>query len=321
MTKTIRHANHTTDNLSTQTETAPIDPGAPSATVDLTVSTDPRQQAAYDAIAPAARALDRQSLLPVNLDPPTVVSTCLAVADQVKPRRATIAAMPGFDIEALDQLETTALALEAAQGHYNTATTPPDALADLIDHGIRLRRTFAVASAALADAGVVDPNRFDSLPTGNAYRDIATALGSYVVGFRRDHWETAKTKSALTDAMLAEAESLSTRILAIVGMRELSPAKVAEAADMRQRVFTLCVLRYDQVRRAVTYMQWDAGDADEIAPSLYLKGPRKAAPHPAAPVAPSAPSATPASATPAVAPAHVTAGAVGTPSSSPFTAS
>src|SRR5512132_3793744 len=45
--------------------------------------------------------------------------------------------------------------------------------------------------------------------------------------------------------------------------------KPAEAAFRKARAFTLFVTADDQGRRAVTYLRWNEGDADSLAPSLY----------------------------------------------------
>jgi hypothetical protein len=37
----------------------------------------------------------------------------------------------------------------------------------------------------------------------------------------------------------------------------------------RQQAYTQFVKTYDQVRRVVSFLRWDDGDADDIAPSLY----------------------------------------------------
>ncbi len=71
---------------------------------------------------------------------------------------------------------------------------------------------------------------------------------------------------------------------------------------------------YDQVRRAVTYLQWSEGDQDILCPSLYAgrvtrrKPAEEPAPPPPAP-APT-PAATPAAATPKI--------PVGMPGSNPY---
>ena len=53
------------------------------------------------------------------------------------------------------------------------------------------------------------------------------------------------------------------------GLREQGPAVVQDVARIRDQAFTLMMRAYDEVRRAVTFLRWQQGDADTIAPSLY----------------------------------------------------
>jgi hypothetical protein len=39
---------------------------------------------------------------------------------------------------------------------------------------------------------------------------------------------------------------------------------------LKQRTFTLLATRYDQVRRAMSFLRWNEGDFEELAPSLYI---------------------------------------------------
>ncbi len=53
------------------------------------------------------------------------------------------------------------------------------------------------------------------------------------------------------------------------------PAVIDGAAEIRQQAFTLFIRTYDQLRRAVHYLRWEHGDAEEIAPSLYAASRRR----------------------------------------------
>jgi hypothetical protein len=62
---------------------------------------------------------------------------------------------------------------------------------------------------------------------------------------------------------------MSARLMTGVGVKERTPAAIAEVSLTRQRAFTLLVRVYDHMRRGVSYLRWDEGDVDTIAPSLY----------------------------------------------------
>jgi hypothetical protein len=55
----------------------------------------------------------------------------------------------------------------------------------------------------------------------------------------------------------------------LIGVRERAPGRITEAADLRNRAFTLFLRTYNQARRAVQYLRFDVEDADDITPVLY----------------------------------------------------
>lgn len=77
------------------------------------------------------------------------------------------------------------------------------------------------------------------------------------------------SQTAVTEADLDRAEVLSDQIVVGIGRRKCGIPSNAAAALERQQTFTLMVRTYDQLRRAVHYVRWDEGDAEDIAPSLY----------------------------------------------------
>jgi hypothetical protein len=109
----------------------------------------------------------------------------------------------------------------------------------------------------------------------------------------------------------------------------------ADAIQIRQRLFTLFVTAWDQVRRALGFLRWNEDDVDDIAPSLYAGRARRKTdvpPEPPEPTAPGDGAATKTAAGGATSGASETAAAgagakagvtertvVGTPGSAPFT--
>jgi hypothetical protein len=110
---------------------------------------------------------------------------------------------------------------------------------------------------------------------GASHRDIATAMVGWVRMLTSADWATIKARSLLTDDMLNEANRLSLEILSGTGTNALDPIMVAAVTDVRKRMFTVLVLRYDEVRRGATFMRWHEGDVDAFVPSLHAKGPRQ----------------------------------------------
>ena len=78
-----------------------------------------------------------------------------------------------------------------------------------------------------------------------------------------------ENKTLIQPKELKDAQVLADRLISAVGDREQAPAHAVEAAARRQRAFSLFVKAYEQARRAISYVRWEHGHADLIAPSLY----------------------------------------------------
>ena len=54
-----------------------------------------------------------------------------------------------------------------------------------------------------------------------------------------------------------------------MGHREQAATTVVEAAEMRQRAYTLFLAAYEHAQRAVRFLRWQEEDWDTVAPSIY----------------------------------------------------
>lgn len=241
---------------------------------DLVLAPNPQEQAAFAQMLPIAQALDPKDIMQVNLDPGAIVFVAVAVAERMMAYRDTLAHLPAFDASALETLQPASLALSLAHSDYLVATAPKDSLPDLAERAGKIQSEFEAWLPGLTFAGLIDGTRFDGLRTPVGFRDRVYALNAYTRAFRGADWNAIKAKSTLTDELLREAELICQRMTAIVGRREINPQKIAAMTDMRARMFTLVVSRYDELRRAAVFLRWHQGDADTVVPSLYVKGPR-----------------------------------------------
>jgi hypothetical protein len=122
-------------------------------------------------------------------------------------------------------------------------------------------------ATALAKRGVLDAQKLRELKGGPGYKNIAFDLLTLVAMFR-DKWSVLEGKTLIQPKELKDAQMLADRLISAVGEREQTPAQAIEA-ERRQRAFSLFVKAYDQARRAISYLRWEQGDVDSIAPSLY----------------------------------------------------
>lgn len=249
------------------------DPTSPSGTSGQDPSPEfgtSRFREAYERQLPAMMALDPHELANLNIDVPSVVTLILGVLPKIQPLRAAAKAkLPDFDLSHFDTLEGRTLALAHAHALATSAAAPSQELVALNDEGVQLRASLAKDADALASHGLLEAHRLAELKGPVGYRNVAMDLIA-LANLVRESWPKIAGKTAITPATVDRADQLADRLLNAVGAHEQAPTVTAEASVIRQRAFTLFVRDYDQVRRAVTYLRWDDGDADAIAPSPYV---------------------------------------------------
>jgi hypothetical protein len=250
----------------------------------------------------------------VNIDILIGVTTVLGVLPKLRLLRSQLAELKGFDLARFDRLEPYARAL----GHTHTLllrSSPTPEIAQLADQAVELRELLLTDATALAKRGLVDGNALEGLKGAVGYRNLAFDLGA-LSNLIRQAWGNVQGKSAVQESELNLARTLADRLLTAVGLRQFEAPVQSEAALTRAQAFTLFVKAYDQVRRAVSYLRWDEGDANEFAPSLYERRNTKSKSSDVPePVPPPGPVAAPANGTLA------TRAAVGLPGDDPFEAS
>lgn len=276
-------------------------------------------QTAYEATSADRTALSPNDLVPVNTDIPSAVTTILGVVSRLSSLREEIAAKLPSDVGQVDKVTTYAHALSHAHSVYYAASAPFEPLPELAEQATKCRDVLLADAKALAIHGLVDPKPLAELKGGPGYLNIATDL-SVLARIFRERWPAIVGVTPLTPSNIEEAERIFQQINQAYGERTQQPAEVAKVTEDRQRAFTLLVRTYDQVRKLTTYVRWEKGDADKIAPSLWANRGRsgmssasnKTEPASAEPAPNAAPTATATPIpTPPVAPA-------GHPGSSPF---
>lgn len=227
-------------------------------------------------VRPEAMALESNDLAQVSLDIPGAIITargCIAELQALRPR--IVAELPSFDVERFDKVETYAFALTLANGDYLSSSAPPMPIAQLTEELKGIRDMLVSDVTAAARRGLVDAAPLNELKGTNGSKNITTDIVTLASLINRN-WAKLQGHSALKVEEIERAEQLAETLMGALGTKEQQAARATEAADLRQRVYTLFVKAYDHARRAVIYLRWDEGDADDIAPSLWAGRKQKA---------------------------------------------
>jgi hypothetical protein len=187
--------------------------------------------------------------------------------------------LPKFDLDSVLEIRTYAAACLHAHLVATRRSAPDPILTAALAEGAKLRANLLKSAELLAHFGVFDAEHVAEIRSGMGHVDMANDLVQLAELYRKQ-WGAVKGLSPVKRQMVDRAAMLGLELHARLGARRLADDPLANDGGpqmARSRAFTLLVRVYDQCRRAVTYLRWNEGDADSIAPSLYGRRRRRAA--------------------------------------------
>ena len=240
------------------------------------VDDEPVVGVAYDRVLPAMKALAPDKVLKVSVDALSASTKVLGALPNLCVLRDQLAGLPGFDVTLLDNLEDYALALRDAHLYHLIAAHAPQQIRELTEEGVEIRGILHTDAMALQERGRLDSSCFEEYTGRPGAKAIANDLG-ILVAVLTTNWSELQGNCAIEPGELKHAYQVASRLLRLIGERDLAIPSPTETADMRARAFTVCKNAYEQVRRAIASVRWNEGDVDKVAPSLHAgRGRRRA---------------------------------------------
>lgn len=218
-------------------------------------------------------ALADADLRKINVELADAAIMVLGRIPSLRALRSEIASLPGMDMARFDRIETYTLAAAQAHAQYLAASALPGPTAAIAEQLTQIREVLVSDVRALATRKLLDGTRLGELEGPSGYRNIAVDV-LLLCAMLRDNWSTIQGKTGVTPEEIANAQHLANQLARALAEKQNASAAETKASNDRQRAFTLFFTAYDQARRAVSFLRWDRGDADEIAPSL-LAGRKK----------------------------------------------
>jgi hypothetical protein len=240
---------------------------------------DEAGQGAYARARPALDALPADRLRRINVYVPAAVAIAVGVLPRLMTLREPMRALPGGS-DALDKLEDYALA-----ALYAHALTLPFGEGDtrlraLVAEAAPLRERLLSSAELLARFGLLDATHVAAIRNGTGYLDTAQDLTALARLYRAS-WADIGSKTPVTLAEVKRAAQLGPHLVLAFGQRQQGTdgaSDPSEAHDRLQRAYTLFFNAYDDCRRAVAFLRWREGDADDFAPTLKQTQRRRSAP-------------------------------------------
>ncbi len=226
---------------------------------------------AYERMKPEMLALDAEDVETPTLDIHAAVKIVLgSLPDIKKLRERMVKELPAFDVVAFDKLEDYANALSRAHALYQIATSSPNELDQVVAEATKVRERLIANARGLVLFDLLDARKVEQLKHGNGYSNVAQDLQALSAAFE-ESWAKIEGKTPLSRESVEAASRLAQRLTRLVALREQGTPEQAEATDLRRRAFTLTSRVYEDTRAAVRFLRRRENDAEEIAPTLYVK--------------------------------------------------
>ncbi len=188
--------------------------------------------------------------------------------------RQALLKLPGFDVAALDQFDDTSNAmLDIDLRYMKFDSGVKDSLDALVRENIALRTVAMADTVPLVARGIVSDEEIASIKEGQGRDDLSRDNLRLAALFERV-LAMPDAPIAVTKAEVAHLRERATALRAALERSDSLSDEQRALADMRARIYTLFVNDWSQIRRGMTYLRWDDGDVEALAPSLFLKGRR-----------------------------------------------
>lgn len=230
-------------------------------------------QAAFDRVLPRANALAASELLRVTIDVPAAVNAARAASNRAQTMSADLVMLPGIPADLLDRVDESSHALVHAQSLYVVQSPTENDFDTTVRECERLRGALLLDLAALVSRNAVDPATIERIKDGSGFSDLAQDLVDIDVAITAARARLGERLWITVDEQ-AYFRGRASALRDANERRERNDSGDRQRIETRLRIYTLFVREYDQLRRAVTFLRWNHGDADTIAPSLFIKSKR-----------------------------------------------
>jgi hypothetical protein len=204
-----------------------------------------------------------------KVDASVAAEAVIGQAPQIAAQRDAMIAQFGAAAGALvDELLVVARATKQADVELSLASASKDL--SPMEEALAAEHTLLFTDAqALANRKLLDPARLEATRSTLGYRTLIHNT-LVLVGLMREQWATIADHTPTTEADLERTATKANAMLTALGERDQGSTRVP-ALEVRIRALSALVRHYDKIRRMVSFLRWEEGDADEIAPSLYVR--------------------------------------------------
>jgi hypothetical protein len=225
-------------------------------------------QKAYEDFLPAAQAIAETDIRPFRADASVAYHNIVAGVEAITPLITRIQSdLPKVDVPALQQLPDIALGVIYAVAQVDRSsdgTTPA-----LLEKARGLRSLLIKSAHALVAANVIPAHSVDRIREGSGPIDLAQDNIDLAALYTK-HDADITGKTPVTAAQVVEAATIGTELLKRLKPKGTkSKDSAMDEVIIRDRMWTLLVLRYRELRRVGLWFFMD--DVDDHVPALQSR--------------------------------------------------
>lgn len=219
--------------------------------------------------------LTPKEIIRVNLDVPRAIARGYGALPIIRANRHALeSALVDFDFPLVDALEDYTLALHHAHTEWLVRAEPQVLTQEMLLEGRALRQVMLTDLKALANHGLVNPEKWRELKRDIGHVNLATDLSMLATVL--DKCRGAGPVALLTTvARTQDARALSKTILLSVGRGRRRDAEWIAVNEQRDRVFTLFVRSYREARAGILFVKRGDNHIERQLPSLWPGRPRR----------------------------------------------
>ncbi|MCB9698608.1 MAG: hypothetical protein H6738_17640 [Alphaproteobacteria bacterium] len=231
--------------------------------------------AAFVRTEPRRRAFDLALAPRYSLEAYHATGQALKTVARLAPLRTFIAAQPLFDLAHLEGYEDLARALRCVQAELDLHTRRRSEIPELVGEGFPLRGMLLAYAQVLTYKGTVAPEVVARIREGSGTRDLGRDLHTLATLLLQLPPRYLDDDAPVTRAEVERAAELANRIFQQVGGGWMLDVPREALLRERRKVAGLLLRSQAQLRRVVSYIRFDEGDAAELVPSLYVPRDRR----------------------------------------------
>lgn len=232
---------------------------------------------AFDALAGEMRAIPEENVVRATTDSRAVVIHSLATVPTLRTVLADASSeLRRWDPSTIDRFVQCAHALSHAQTRFLAGQAQNTQLFnDTLTESQRVLNVAIGDLVSMGNRGIVDRDRVERIKAAGTAREVLPERLRACAQLVREARAVAPDRVVVSERELAYIEQIADRMQAALVSRSKSMTESQRNRRDRDRIFTLFYRTYQQIRRAVDYVRFFEGDADEVFPSIFLRGRKK----------------------------------------------